>query len=37
MKKKMRWEIYGYYIDYHGSWTLLRNEDGREKRVKGIK
>jgi len=35
--KKTKWRVNGYYIDSRGSWTIMVNDDGKEKMVKGIK
>ncbi len=39
-KKKLKpknWVIVGYYLDEHGSWTLVRDpKTGKEKKIKGV-
>jgi len=36
-KIKNKWKINGYYITNQGSWTIMINDRGKEKMVKGIK
>jgi hypothetical protein len=33
----MKWNIHGYYFDGQQEWTILINDDGKTKTVKGIK
>jgi len=36
-KIKNKWKVNGYYITNQGSWTIIINDSGKEKMVKGIK
>jgi len=36
-KIKNKWKVNGYYITNQGSWTIIINDNGKEKMVKGIK
>ena len=35
--QKNKWKVNGYYITNQGSWTIMINDSGKEKMVKGIK
>jgi len=37
MKKQNKWQVVGYYFDGQNTYTLLKDENGRSKRVRGIK
>jgi len=36
-KKQHKWEVVGYYFDGQNTYTLLEDEHGNSKRVRGIK